>query len=43
MEWRFRPMRTIYELAIAVGAVAAFGWWVLIPLALANIDLELKR
>jgi hypothetical protein len=42
VSFRFRPWRTIYEFAICVVAVAAFGWWVLVPLTLTNIDIELK-
>lgn len=33
-----RPVRFAYELGVMMLAIAAFGWWVLVPLALISFD-----
>ena len=39
----FRPLRAVYVIIISVVAVAQFGWSVLVPLCLIQLDLELKK
>jgi len=39
----FRPLRAVYTTIIYVVAVAQFGWSVLVPLCLIQLDLELKK
>lgn len=40
--FRLRPWRMVYALMVTAFSVQAFGWWVLLPLVLISIEIEVS-